>query len=111
MKTNEQVAAVGVGYSTTGRRTGLSSWQLAIQAATAAMADAGMTAADIDGVTLLWGVAGPAPAGLDVVEPDEASPRCSASARSTSTARPARPTSGPPSRRWPPSGPAWPTPY
>jgi acetyl-CoA acetyltransferase len=40
-----------------------------MQAATAAMKDAGMTAADIDGVTLLWGVAGPAPAGLDVVEP------------------------------------------
>ncbi len=69
MKTSERVAAVGVGYSTTGRRTGLASWELAWQATQAAMADAGMTARDIDGVTLLWGVAGPAPAGLDVVEP------------------------------------------
>lgn len=69
MKTSERVAAVGVGYSTTGRGTGLASWQLALQASKAAMADAGMTAADLDGITLLWGVAGPAPAGLDVVEP------------------------------------------
>jgi acetyl-CoA acetyltransferase len=28
-----------------------------------------MTTTDLDGVTLLWGVAGPAPVGLDVVEP------------------------------------------
>jgi acetyl-CoA acetyltransferase len=68
MKTND-VAAVGVGYSTTGRRTGLTSFELARQATTSALADAGMTTADIDGVTLLWGVAGPAPEGLDVVEP------------------------------------------
>lgn len=66
---HNDVAAVGVGYSTTGRRTGLTSFQLAWQATQAALADAGMTVADIDGVTLLWGVAGPAPAGLDVVEP------------------------------------------
>ena len=65
MKVNERVAAVGVGYSKTGRRTGLGSWQLAIQACRAAMDDAGMTPADIDGVAVLWGVAGPAPAGLD----------------------------------------------
>jgi len=69
VRLHERVAAVGVGYSTTGRRTGLSSWQLAIQACTAAMADAGMTPGDIDGVALLWGVAGPAPSGLDVVDP------------------------------------------
>jgi acetyl-CoA acetyltransferase len=68
MKLNERVAAVGVGYSTTGRNTGLSSWQLGIQAAKAALADAGMTPSDLDGVTLLWGVAGPAPPGLDMVE-------------------------------------------
>ncbi len=66
---HEDVAAVGVGYSTTGRRTGLSSFELAFQATQAALADAGMTVDDIDGITLLWGVAGPAPAGLDVVEP------------------------------------------
>jgi len=69
VKANERVAAVGVGYSKTGRRTGLGSWQLAIQACTAAMEDAGMTPADIDGVALLWGVAGPAPGGLDVIDP------------------------------------------
>jgi acetyl-CoA acetyltransferase len=69
VKTTDQVAAVGVGYSTTGRATGLTSWQLAIQAAKAALDDAGMTPDDIDGLCLLWGVAGPAPAGLDVVDP------------------------------------------
>ncbi|HLY81352.1 MAG TPA: thiolase family protein [Acidimicrobiales bacterium] len=69
MTSRDRVAAVGVGYSTTGRRTGLTSWQLAIQAAKAAMADAGMGPRDMDGVTLLWGVAGPAPSGLDTVEP------------------------------------------
>jgi hypothetical protein len=69
MKVQERVAAVGVGYSKTGRRSGLGSWQLAIQACTSAMKDTGMTAADIDGVALLWGVAGPAPGGLDVIDP------------------------------------------
>jgi acetyl-CoA acetyltransferase len=69
MKVNEHVAAVGVGYSTTGRKTGLTSWQLAIQAATAAMDDAGLGPGDIDGISLLWGVAGPAPGGLDTVDP------------------------------------------
>jgi acetyl-CoA acetyltransferase len=33
------------------------------------MEDAGMTAADIDGVALLWGVAGPASGLLDVIDP------------------------------------------
>jgi acetyl-CoA acetyltransferase len=69
MKVNDQVAAVGVGYSTTGRKTGLTSWQLAIQAAKAAMDDAGLGPDDIDGISLLWGVAGPAPDGLDMVDP------------------------------------------
>jgi acetyl-CoA acetyltransferase len=69
MQTVDQVAAVGVGYSTTGRGLGLTSWQLTIQAAKAAMDDAGMTPDDIDGISLLWGVAGPAPAGLDTVDP------------------------------------------
>ena len=64
MKGADRVAAVGVGYSKTGRRSGLTSWQLAIQAAKAALADAGMTPQDLDGVALLWGVAGPAPANL-----------------------------------------------
>ena len=69
VKTTDRVAAVGVGYSTTGRATGLTSWQLAVQAAKAALDDAGLTPDDIDGVCLLWGVAGPAPAGLDPVDP------------------------------------------
>jgi acetyl-CoA acetyltransferase len=69
MKGSDRVAAVGVGYSTTGRHTGLTSWQLAVQAARAALDDAGMAASELDGISLLWGVAGPAPSGLDVVEP------------------------------------------
>ena len=65
----QEVAAVGVGYSTTGRDTGLTSFELARQATTAALADAGMTTDDLDGVTLLWGTAGPARPGIDMVEP------------------------------------------
>ena len=71
MKGTDRVAAVGVGYSTTGRRTGLTSWQLAIQAAKAAMADAGMGPQDMDGVALLWGAAGPTDGTQDSVEPDD----------------------------------------
>ena len=52
-----------------GGAPGSGSWQLAIQACTAAMDDAGMTPADIDGVSVLWGVAGPAPGGLDIIDP------------------------------------------
>jgi len=69
VRTVDRVAAVGAGYSRTGRGTGLTSWQLALQAAKAALDDAGMTPQDIDGISLLWGVAGPAPAGLDTVDP------------------------------------------
>ena len=43
MRTTDKVAAVGVGYSTTGRSSGLTSWQLAIQASMAALDDAGDT--------------------------------------------------------------------
>lgn len=68
----DRVAIVGVGYSTTGRRTGLSSRKLTVQAGKAALADAGMTTADIDGVTLSWDVAGPEPDGLDAVNSDDA---------------------------------------
>jgi acetyl-CoA acetyltransferase len=68
MTSKNRVAAVGVGYSKTGRSLGLTSRQLAVQAATAALSDAGMTPADIDGSTMLWGVAGAAPPGLDVVD-------------------------------------------
>ncbi|MBL7499143.1 thiolase family protein [Frankia sp. CNm7] len=70
--TNDRVAIVGVGYSTTGRRTGLSSRQLAVQAGKAALEDAGMTPADVDGVTLSWDVAGPEPEGLEPVNSDDA---------------------------------------
>jgi acetyl-CoA acetyltransferase len=66
---SQDVAAVGVGYSTTGRNTGLTSFELARQATTAALADAGMSTDDLDGVTLLWGTAGPAAPGIDTVEP------------------------------------------
>jgi acetyl-CoA acetyltransferase len=69
VNTTDRVAAVGVGYSDTGRNLGRTSWQLAIQAAEAAMSDAGLGPADIDAVCLLWGVAGPAPAGIDTVDP------------------------------------------
>jgi acetyl-CoA acetyltransferase len=69
VKGHDRVAAVGVGYSTTGRRTGIPSWQLGVQAAEAAMADAGLSAAEIDGVTLLCDTAGPPPPGFDEVEP------------------------------------------
>jgi len=49
----------------------LTSWQLAIQAAKAAMEDAGIGPEDMDGVSLLWGVMGPEPGGLDTVAPDD----------------------------------------
>ena len=65
---SDRVAIVGVAHSTKGRRLGLSSRQLAVQAAKAAMADAGMGPGDIDGSTMLWTVDGPQPPGLDVVD-------------------------------------------
>src|SRR5579883_835432 len=52
-----QVAVVGVGYSRVGRRTGLSERELAIQAGKAALADAGMSPADVDGVSTMGGEA------------------------------------------------------
>jgi acetyl-CoA acetyltransferase len=52
--TERRVAIVGVGYSQVGRHTGLSERHHAAQAALAALSDAGLTAADIDGVTT-WG--------------------------------------------------------
>ena len=68
MAKEQRVAAVGVGYSKTGRNTGLTSRELTVQAGIAAMEDAGMKPGDIDGCAMLWGVAGPAPANLDVVD-------------------------------------------
>jgi acetyl-CoA acetyltransferase len=48
----ERVAIVGVGYSDVGRDTGLTYQQLTIQAALAAMDDAGMRPQDVDGICL-----------------------------------------------------------
>jgi len=56
-KSSGRVAIVGVGYSTVGRRTGLSVRQLTAQAGTAALADAGLSGADIDGVSTMGGEA------------------------------------------------------
>jgi acetyl-CoA acetyltransferase len=50
-----KVAIVGVGYSEVGRRLPRSDDQLVHQAVTAAMADAGMTPADIDGIGTMGG--------------------------------------------------------
>ena len=68
MAENDRVAAVGVGYSTIGRRTGLTSRELTVQCAKAAMADAGMTPADIDGVVMSGGVAGPEKPGTHIAD-------------------------------------------
>ncbi|MFI5042714.1 MAG: thiolase family protein, partial [Acidimicrobiales bacterium] len=50
-----RVAIVGTGYSETGRRLPHSDDELVRQAVTAAMADAGMTTTDIDGVSTMGG--------------------------------------------------------
>src|ERR1700753_4004226 len=52
-----RVAIAGVGYSQTGRRLNLTNDEMVRQAVTAAMADAGMTPADIDGVATMGGEA------------------------------------------------------
>ena len=52
-----RVAIAGVGYSQTGRQLDLSDDALVRQAVMAAMADAGMTTADIDGVSTMGGSA------------------------------------------------------
>ena len=51
MATGQRVAIVGLGYSQVGRNTGLSTNEHMIQATQAALADAGLTVHDIDGVT------------------------------------------------------------
>jgi len=48
----QRVAIVGIGYSTVGRNTGLSLNALTAQSSIAAMTDAGVTPADIDGVVV-----------------------------------------------------------
>jgi acetyl-CoA acetyltransferase len=52
MTSRQRVAIVGVGYSTIGRRTGLSLEQLTAQSCVAALRDAGLAASDIDGVVV-----------------------------------------------------------
>jgi acetyl-CoA acetyltransferase len=53
--TLHRVAIAGVGYSQVGRRLPLSDDELVYQAVTAALADSGMTTADIDGVGTMGG--------------------------------------------------------
>jgi len=50
-----RVAVVGVGYSKVGRKTGLSQRDLTIQCVTAALADAGLAASDVDGYCTVGG--------------------------------------------------------
>ena len=50
MMPGRRVAIAGVGYSTIGRHTGLSSDQLVIQSTRAALEDAGLGVADVDGL-------------------------------------------------------------
>jgi acetyl-CoA acetyltransferase len=52
-RSKDRVAIVGVGYSTVGRKTGLSVQELAIQATTAALDDAGLTVHDVDGISTM----------------------------------------------------------
>ena len=54
MTPGRRVAVVGVGYSDVGRNTGKSERWHAAKAAVRALDDAGLTAADIDGVST-WG--------------------------------------------------------
>ncbi len=54
---SDRVAVVGVGYSTIGRRTGLSARQLTVQCVKAALGDAGLQASDVDGFSTLGGEA------------------------------------------------------
>lgn len=67
MAKSNRVAVVGVGYSRVGRGTGQTQRQMALQAAKAALADSGMKPADIDGIAVHPGTAGPEPPGLRMV--------------------------------------------
>lgn len=49
---NGKVAVTGIGYSQIGRNTGRTEGQLAIEACRAAIADAGLSRSDIDGLTM-----------------------------------------------------------
>ena len=89
MRTNDRVAAVGVGDSQTGRRSGLSSWQLGCRRARRRW-PTGASPRRISTGSVLWGVAGPEPAGLDRVEPRTSGTR-SGSIPSTGSGPPPRP--------------------
>ena len=52
---SNRVAIAGVGYSQVGRRLDISDNEMVRQALTAALEDAGMTPADIDGVSTMGG--------------------------------------------------------
>ena len=67
-----RVAAVGVGYSTTGRKTDLNAKQLTIQAGKAAMNDAGISRSDIDGIAMAWAGGGPMAAGIENIDSGDA---------------------------------------
>ncbi|WP_436775269.1 thiolase family protein [Yinghuangia sp. YIM S09857] len=72
MKPPEEYAAItGVGASRIGRRLGTDPWRLTADAALAAIADAGLTPADIDGLSTYPGAMGSTPgitgAGVDDV--------------------------------------------
>ena len=68
MAKRDRVAAIGVGYSDTGRWLGRSRRELAAQAGVAALNDAGITGDQIDGVVLHAGIAGAEPPGLDRID-------------------------------------------
>lgn len=55
--TAPRVAVAGVGYSSIGRRTGLSAQQLTVQCVKAALVDAGLRPSDVDGYATLGGEA------------------------------------------------------
>ena len=68
MANNSRVGVLGVGYSTIGRRTGLTSRELTVQCAKAAMEDAGMMPTDIDGVCMHGSVAGAVKPGTQIAD-------------------------------------------
>ncbi|MGW0659839.1 thiolase family protein [Streptodolium elevatio] len=70
-KPEDQVVISGIGASRTGRRLGTDPWRLTADAALAAIADAGLTPADVDGLSTYPGAVGSTPgitgAGVDDV--------------------------------------------
>ena len=102
MNAPHRVAIAGVGYSQVGRRLDLSDDEMVRQAVTAALEDAGMTTADVDGISTMGGNAmqigfnlgmGPlswyftSPGGPAFVEPAVHAISCVASGMSTTCVR------------------------